>query len=672
MRNRSYLYLGCALLCALPSLAAVQSIHVLERSDVAGGHSFGAAGPYERIRAKVNFAVDPTKPANAIVADIALAPRNAQGLVEFASDLYVLKPTDPSKGNGTILFDVSNRGGKGLLSMFSWAAASRDPRAMSDFGDGSLLAQGYTLVWLGWQFDVAEEADLLRLYAPVATNNGAPITGLVRGEFIAETAGVQSFPLGSRNMLGYPVAAGTEESAQLTVRDLCTSARRPVPRDQWRFARLDNGKETPDATQVYLPAGLEPGKLYEVIYTSKDPVVAGLGMAAVRDFMSYLKYGGQAASLNVLGDQRRFLKRAVGFGSSQSGRWLRNFLYDGFNADEAGKQVFDGVWAHVAGGGRGSFNHRFAQPSRDGQPLGNCLYPVDMFPFSDETQSEGEMLSGGLLAKATAAKVVPKIFYTNSSYEYWGRVASLIHTSPDGRRDTGLGAQSRAYFMTGTSHGAGSFPPPRGPALNQSNGNNYRWIMRGLLARMNAWVTSGAEPPATQTPLVAKDSLVAVGALHWPKIPGTRLPQHPKLAYRGDFYVVPPRVGPAFPTLLPQVDADGNETTGIRAPMMQAPLATYTGWNLRKPSQGSPDELYSMVGSTFLFPKTKAARAKAKDPRPSIEERYKGRADYLARYEAAARELAASGYLLESDVAALVGEGAKQWDTVMGKAVMGK
>jgi len=657
----SRLFLGCLLTFSLS--AAVHSVHVVERKDFAGGKSFGKTGPYESIRAKATFLIDPAKPANANIADIQLAPRNAQGLVEFVSDIYVLKPVDPAQGNGTILFEVSNRGGQGMHGTFNRASATSGPQ----YGDGLLYEQGYTLVWVGWQFDVPDAAaELLRLYAPIATNNGAPITGLVRSEYISNEPGEKFFSLGDRTMIAYPVAAGTEDSAQLTVRDTCTSARRPIARDQWQLARLNNGKPVPDATRVYVPAGLEPGKIYEVIYTAKNPVVVGLGPAAIRDFISYLKYGGPAASINVFGDQRRFLKRAIGFGTSQSGRFLRTFVYDGFNADESGKIVFDGVWSHVAGTGRGSFNFRFAQPSRDGHPHLNCIYPSDIFPFSDVTQTDSEMGAGGLLAKVDAAKVTPKIFYTNGSYEYWGRVASLIHTSLDGKQDMGLAPNSRAYLLAGTQHGAGTFPPTQGAALHISNGNDYRWIMRGLLSKMNGWVTDGTEPPPSQIPQVSKDSLVSVGALNWPKIPGTRLPRHPKQAYRGDFRAAPPKVGAAFPTLLPQVDADGNETAGVRAPMLVAPLATYTGWNFRKPSQGAPDELYSMVGSTFMLPKTKAERAKTNDPRPSIEERYKGRADYVSKYEAAVRALAAQGYLYEADVPALVEAGGKQWDAVMG------
>ncbi|MEP7367865.1 MAG: alpha/beta hydrolase domain-containing protein [Acidobacteriota bacterium] len=653
-----------ACLTTLSLSAAVHTVRVLERKDFAGGKSFGKTGPYESIRAKATFLIDPTKPANANIADIQLAPRNADGMVEFASDIFVIKPTNPERGNGTILFEVSNRGGQGMHGTFNRAAKPNN----TEYGDGLLYEQGYTLVWVGWQFDVPDSAELLRLYAPIATNNGAPITGLVRSEYVANEPGEKSFSLADRAMFAYPMADGAGASAQLTVRDTCTSERRSIPRDQWQLARLDKDKPVPDSTRVYIPAGLEPGKVYEVIYTAKNPVVVGLGPAAIRDFISFLKYGGPAAGMAVLGDESRYLKRAIGFGTSQSGRFLRTYVYDGFNANEDGKIVFDGVWAHVAGAGRGSFNFRFAQPSRDGHPHLNCLYPSDIFPFTDQTQTDPTMGSGGLLAKAEAAHTTPKIFYTNGSYEYWGRVASLIHTSIDGNQDMGLGTNSRAYYLAGTQHGPGTFPPTQGAALNLSNGNDYRWIMRGLLSRMNDWVTDGASPPPSQIPQVSKDSLVTVAALNWPKIPGSRLPQHPKEAYRGDFRAAPPKVGAAFPTLLPQVDADGNETAGIRAPMVTAPLATFTGWNFRKPSQGAPDELYSMVGSTFLLSKTKAERMKKHDPRPSIEERYKDRAGYVSQYETAARALAAQGFLNESDIPALVEAGGKQWDAVMVKS----
>ncbi|MEZ5403393.1 MAG: alpha/beta hydrolase domain-containing protein [Bryobacteraceae bacterium] len=640
--------------------AAVQDVQLNERFDLAGGKAFGKTGPYETLTGKVYFAVDPKAAANAMIADIELAPRNEAGLVEFAADFYVIKPRDPASGNGTILYEVSNRGNKGLLSMFDrGASGSLDPRTAAALGDSFLLEQGYTLVWLGWQWDVpTDRAEKLRLFAPVVKG----ISGKVRSEILVDSRTTEH-SLADRNHIAYRVTEPA--TAAMTVRDRCDSERRPVSKDAWKF--------TGDGTGVIMPAGFEPGLIYEVVYTTTDPVVMGLGPAAVRDFISYLKYGSPAAGRAALGDQRRFLKRAVGFGTSQSGRFLRTFLYYGFNADEAGKQVFDGVWAHVAGAGRGSFNHRFAQPSRDGHPHMNCLYPTDIFPFTDETETDDVTgWSGSILAKAREKNVVPKIFYTNGSYEYWGRAAALIHSSLDGRKDVSLAADTRAYFIAGTQHGAGSFPPNQRTTANPSNVNDYRWHMRALLVAMNAWVSEGKAPPASQIPLAGRDQLVTVGAINWPKIPGSHLPERPQRSWRADYGpefmtkgIVtedPPKLGKPFAAVVPQVDRDGNETSGIRAPMLQVPLATLTGWNLRTKEVGAENEIYSMVGSTFRFPRTKAERTRTKDPRPSIEERYKGKDDYLSKYRAAAEKLADDGYLLRSDLEDVVKVGGAYWD----------
>ncbi|MBK5295039.1 MAG: hypothetical protein JJE04_25605 [Acidobacteriia bacterium] len=656
-----------AILAVSASFGAVKSIHVIERSDVLEGKSIGTPGPYERIIAKVHFTVDPNLAPNKIIHDLALAPRNSEGLVEFAADLYVLKPRDPAKGNGAVLFEVSNRGRKGTLTMFNDVSSPLDPRSEKDFGDLFLLQQGYMLAWLGWQFDVPDQPELLRLFTPIATNGGTPITGVTRSEFVPDSK-VTEFSLADRNHIAYAVLNPDDPATALTVRDRCDSARTTLPRQSWNFS--------PDRRRVTMSSGFEPGKIYEVVYTTKDPVVAGLGPAAVRDFISFLKYGSSASALAVLGDQRRFIKRAIGFGTSQSGRFLRTFLYYGFNRDEENRKVFDGVWAHVAGGGRGSFNHRFAQPSRDGHPHMNCQYPTDIFPFTDLPQTDPETgFTGGILERAMADKVEPKVFYTNGSYEYWGRAAGLIHSSIDGKQDADLPAGTRAYLLAGTQHGPGSFPPSKGNTQNVANGNDYRWHMRGLLVGLHNWIKDGSEPPASQYPRVDKDQLVATGALQWPKIPGSTLPQRPQRAFRaaygpdfaakGIVTVEPPKIGNAFAALVPQVNADGNETSGIRAPMLQVPLATYTGWNLRAAPVGAPEEIYSMVGSTFFLPRTKAERSRNKDPRPSIEERYKNRQDYLDRYKAAAEALAKDGYLLQSDIATITARGAAQWDAVM-------
>ncbi len=639
-------------------------IELSERSDVLDGKSFGAAGPYERMIGKAYFAVDPKLAANKIIVDVDKAPRNDAGLVEFSADIYVLKPRDSQKGNGAVLYEVSNRGGKGMLGMFNRASASTNPQKPAELGDNFLLDSGYTLLWLGWQFDVPHTAGLMRVYTPVAKNGETPITGLVRSEIIVDKKEF-SHSLADRNHVPYPLVASNDPAMTLTVRDRNDGPRRTVPREAWKIV---------EGTHVALDSGFEPGKVYELVYVAKDPVVVGLGPAAIRDMISFLKYGIDN-KVTVLADQRRFIKRAYGYGASQSGRFLRTFLYDGFNGDEAGRKVFDGVLAHIAGAGRGNFNIRFGQPSRDGHPFLNLFYPVDLFPFTDAEQTDPETgMTDGLLAKVEQNKVTPKVFYTNSAYEYWGRVASLIHMTPDGKKDFPTAPNTRIYFFAGGQHGPAAFPPVRGNTINPPNPNPYTWSMRALLTAMDRWVAKGVEPPASQYPKIADGKLVPLSELRFPKLAGVSLPTRPQRAYRveygpefrakGIITVEPPKVGKAFPILVPQVDDDGNETTGVRMPEIQVPLGTYTGWNLRTPEIGAPEELFSMVGSFIPFAKTKSEREKNKDPRPSIEERYPNREVYLQRVESAAQGLAVDGYLLEQDVEKLVERAALEWDYV--------
>ncbi len=659
---KRFFVLALCLASAIP--AAVLRVELSERSDVLAGKSFGAAGPYERMIGKVFFAVDPKLPANRIICDIDKAPRNDNGLVEFSSDVYVLKPRDPKNGNGAVLYQVSNRGGKGMLTTFDYAKSSADPRTEADFGDNFLLERGYTLVWLGWQFDVPRNNDLMRLYTPIARDGDSAITGPVRSEIIVDKK-EYSHSLSDRNHVPYPPVNPDDPKLVLTVRDHNDSTRRPIPRGDWKIV---------EGTHVSMAAGFEPGKIYELVYTAKDPALEGLGPTAIRDFISYMKFG-NGSTVTSLADQNRFVKRAYGFGISQSGRFLRTFLYYGFNADEQGRKVFDGVMAHVGGGGRGSFNIRFGQPSRDGHPFLNLFYPTDLFPFTDEPETDPETgLTDGLLVKADQAHVTPKIFYTNSAYEYWGRSAALIHSSADGKQDAGIPATTRIYFFAGGQHGPAAFPPVRGATRNLPNPNPYAWSLRALLVAMDRWVANNVEPPASQYPKIADGTLVPLAGLRFPKIGSLTIPTRPQRAYHVDYgpefrtagiiSIEPPIVGKAFPTLVPQVNADGNETCGIRMPDIQVPLGTYTGWNYRTAEIGAPDELFSMVGSYIPFARTKAEEAKHHDPRLSVEERYHGREDYLKQIETAARSLVAGGYLLEQDVPKLVERASAEWERV--------
>ena len=626
-------------------------IELSDRTDVLDGKPFGKAGPYERLVGRAYFQVDPKNPANAIIVDVDKAPRNADGMVAFSADLYVLKPRDPKNGNGAIIFEVSNRGGKGMLGMFDRAAGSPDPKTDKEIGDGFLMQQGYTIVWLGWQFDVPSNPSLLRLYTPIAVDNGKPITGQVRAEFTPDQR-TDTMSVADRNHLPYQILNPDDPNLQLTVRDTPAGPRTVIPRKEWT---VTNGK-------IRREQGFAPGKLYEIVFTSQNPPVAGLGPAAIRDFISFLKYNGVARD-SVLGDQYRILKRAYGFGVSQSGRFLRKFVYDGFNADEKGRKVFDGVLSHVAGAGRGSFNERFAQPSRDGHPFLNTMYPVDIVPFTDLDETDPLTgATGGLLDRAVKANTVPKIFYTNSSYEYWGRDAALIHMSPDGKSDVPLPDSTRIYFFAGGQHGPSAFPPPHNNTQNSSNPNDYKWALRALLIAMDNWVRAGTEPPASVYPKVAQ--LVAPEGVNFPRIQGVNFPLHPLTAYRMDFSALPPKVGEAFPARVPQCDEDGIDVGGIRMPEVAVPLATYTGWNLRVAKIGAPDQLFSMQGSWLPFAMVKAQADARHDPRKSVAERYPTKDAYLDRVRASARDLVKAGFLLDGDVDAVVEHTAAEWTYV--------
>jgi Alpha/beta hydrolase domain len=620
-----------ALFAAALSHAAVTRVEITQRADVPSTN-------YEQITGKIYFAADPKLAANKIIVDIDRAPRNAKGLVEYSADLVVMRPKDSSKSNGTALFEVSNRGGKGMAGMFN-LGGGRDQT-----GDKLLFDAGYTLVWVGWEFDVPDRTGM-KLYAPVI----AGVTGPVRSEIIVDRRAT-SASLGDRTQIPYAVA--DPDNATLTVRDQPNGARATIPRDQWNFNAAMTGVE-------YV-AGFDPGRIYEVVYIGKDPAVVGLGPAAVRDYISYMKQQGE-------------VKRAIGFGTSQSGRFLRKFLYDGFNADEQGHKVFDGLWAHVAGAGKGSFNGRFEQPSRDGHTWMNFFYPTDLFPFTDAPETDGG-ITDSMLARAAKDGVVPKIFYTNGSYEYWGRNAGLIHLSPDGKKDVAPPATTRIYFLAGTQHGANA-QPVKTVTQNMPNPTDYRFAMRALLSAMNAWITDGAAPPESMMPRVNKDQLVTPAAVNFPKIPGVSFPKEPGYAWRLDFgpdfrskgiiAFEPPKVGAHYPTLVAQVDRDGNETSGVRLPELAVPLATYTGWNLRDPQIGAPEAIQSMVGSFIPFARTKAEREKSGDPRPSIEERYHSRDEYLSKVGAASEPLVKERLLLDRDVVKVKEKAAARWDSLM-------
>jgi hypothetical protein len=659
-------------LLSIASQARVVRVEVTSRADIQDGKVFGPAGPYERITGRVYFKVNPDNLHNRQIVDLDKAPRDAQGEVEFSSNLYMIKPKDMNKGNGAVLFEVSNRGGKGILRIVNGSGNPADPAA--EFGDGFLMRQGYTIAWVGWEYDVADQNQNLRLDAPIAREpDGKEIRGLVRSDFTPSEkrdempAGhILLGPTGGKSYAVDGTATGDYFASRLTVRDTPLGERTRIAADQWSITR--------EGRFVHLNGGFQPGKIYELVYAAKDPVVVGLGLAAVRDFLSYLKYDPQSTAP---------VHRVYAVGISQSGRFLRHYLYQDFNADEQGRQVMDGMIAHVAGAGRGSFNHRFAQPSRDAQPMSSLFFPTDLFPFTDLPESDPDTnKSAGLLDAAVKSHTVPRIFYTNTSYEYWGRAASLIHTSADGTKDAVLAGNTRVYFLAGLQHFSGAFPPQKSTpgnldytAQQRHNANPIQWYWRALITDMDQWVKDGTAPPPSTHPKIADHTLVPLAKWTFPKIPGVNTPHEVSLVYHMDhavkqkgetIAVEPPRVGSPFGVLVPQNDADGNDLGGVRLPELQVPLATYTGWNLRDASIGAPDQRLSFLGSFIPLAKTAQERKQSGDPRLSIAERYASREQYLSRYADAAKKLVQQRFLLSEDVPALLERGGREWDEIAG------
>jgi hypothetical protein len=627
-------FLALALILLAPAFARaeVTRVDITSRSAVAGGQAFGTVGAYEKLAGTIAFALDPRDPRNARIVDLDRAPREADGRVHFTADLYVLRPVDSARGNGVLFFEVSNRGRKGLLSRFNAAPAADDPTSAADLGDGYLMREGYTLVWVGWEFDLG--AGLLRADVPPAAlqpNEAWMTTSFIVDKRATENALAREAPT-------YLAADPDDPEYRLTVRDLFWQSPTIVPRDKWRF------KPGVSPTTIVLDTGFEPGRTYEVRYRPATPRVAGVGLAAIRDAASAFRY---RTDLPIGG------RHAIAFGASQTGRFLRQFLYEGFNADEKGRRVFDGVWPHIAGAARGEFNARLATPI----DLGS--FDTTRFPFSDLVQvRDGKR--DGLLA-AYNAQQVPKVFHTNTSVEYWGqgRATSLIHTTPDGKADVTLPDHSRVYLLASTQHGEAAFPPPRtgGQALN--NPTPQRAVMRALLKGLRRWVTDNAAPPASRYPRLGDGSLVPAAELKFPSVPGLRDPR----GAEGPAEIVDGRPRPlAF--LVPQVDRDGNEIAGIRVPEVSVPLATTTGWNFRAESVGNPTTLYYLLGSYVPFAPTAAAHEARNDPRPSVAERYRDRDDYLKRIDAATGELIEGGYVLEEDRESIRERAARHWDHV--------
>ena len=621
----------------------ITSIDIKSVDLLADGATFGAVGAYERVIGVAKGEVDPARPGNKGIALIDKAPRNAAGKVEYSTDIFILRPKDPDRGNGHILYEVNNRGRKMLFgNIADGPQGVNDPKTVADLGNGFPLRRGYTIVWSGWDPGAPRANMGLALTAPVATDNGKPIVQTVREEWVSGTRiGVlEAFKL------SHEAASLEQNRARLTVRERADDEPRELPLNQWSFV---------DTRTVKLREGSkpQPGFLYEFHYEATNPRVQGLGFAATRDVVSWLRHSPQAPK--AIG---RPITHALAIGFSQAGRYLRSHVSEGFNRDEQGRRVFDGILSHIAGVGRVFFNTPFAQPARTNTQHEDHGFPENEFPFSTAALDDPLTGKAGSLFRGDGGD--PLLIETNTSTEYWQKGASLLTTDPLGTRDIALPANSRAYMVAGTQHGgrAGATTDP-GPNINPRNPHNPMPAIRALLVALDDWVVTGKEPPPSRVPTLAAGTLVEPGSTGFPAIPGAAIVRTTNRVSPPGDWVKPGREDRLYRTLVSKVDADGNEAAGIRLPDIAVPLATYTGWNEYKPPYPRA-EIADRDGSCLPFAVDKAARVASGDPRPSIAERYGSGADYVAKVKAAAETLVAERLMLAEDAERYLGRARKE------------
>ena len=629
----------------------------LARQPFANGRAFGATGAYEQLLGTASFGVDPRHPANANIVDLDLAPFDANGLVRFVADLRILRPADPNRGNRRMVLDVVNRGNPVAIRNTD-LGVPRTPEADSE---GWLLQQGYTVVCCGWQHNVPRGTQRLGLQAPEAMQNGRQLTGQVRAVVQVNTPNTRIGVADEPSLVehaAYPAADLANPSDTLAELDYPLAPRRIVARARWRFEA--------DRAHVTNDDGFVPGKIYEVIYTACGAPLTGVGFLALRDTVAFLRFASEADGNPCAGT----LDFALAFGGSQTGRLLRHLLYLGAYRDASGRLVLDGVLTHTAGPLRTEANWRFGQPSFIGSDS-----PGFALPFTDATQTDPVTgVTDGLLHSDGAR---PKVMHVNTSAEYVNLDVALIHMTTDGRADADVPDDVRIYHLAGTHHGGGTLPLDNrvfsSVATYYNNSIDYRPLVRAAFANLDAWATRGVPPPASAYPRLSDATLVPrstlVGSaerLPGPGVPPRRLYPTQRLDYGPDAARGRARF-PAidrgsYPDVVPAVDADGNEVSGVRHPDVAAPLATFTGWNPRHASIGGSEMNLLLNGATIPFAATRQLREAWGDRRPSIEERYPSRDAYLSQVRAAADSLAAAGYLLQTDIEEVLSSSARRYD----------
>lgn len=658
----------CWITCSLVMIsfcaqARITKITITKTEPYKGGKLYGNAGEYERIYGVAYGEVDPKNPLNSGIQDIQLAPRNAKGMVEYTSEIIILRPKDISKCNGILFLSLPNRGN-------AFAA------------DSSLLKRGYIYLWAAWQGDVLAGNNRVLMHVPIATDHGKTITGKVRAEYELNDP-AKSLPLNSGYFNGlthhnYETVSLDNSTAVLTKRIHESDPKITVDHKDWAFSDCSNvdfpGKL--DSGMVSIKGGFQTDYIYELIYTAKDPLVMGLGFAAIRDIASFLKHQTKDSAGNnnpiMEGTSSNPVKAAMMQGISQCGNFTRTFLQLGFNEDEDHKIVFEGVNDHI-GTRRISLNIRFGRPGGGGSQHEDHLFPSNEPPFTwDKTYEPISGTTGGILDKCLQTNTCPKIMQTFSSTEYWQYRASLRTTDSYSKKDIPIPSQVRIYLFNSTQHS------PFGVADKVSgfntNYNNYGPYLRNLVVNLEKWVLEDKAPPKSLYPRIDNNTLVKSDkqSIGWTDIPGVpfsgKVSDGPLLDF-GHGYKAglvtgvlrePPVVlaGKYYYVRVPKVDADDNELGGIRDVTLRAPLGTYTGWSLRKSGYGDGD-LNALNGMFIPFKKTKEERVAANDPRLSLEERYKDHSGYVAQVTKAANDLVSEGYLLPEDAQTIIAEADK-------------
>ncbi len=654
-----------ALVCAAATPASARLTHLnIARTEIIDLPAFGATGAYEKLVGTFDGEIDPTNPRNAVIVDLDLAP-TINGKARYSATFTILKPRDATKANGKLFYMFNNRGSKLELRINDATEGSNDPATAVHFGNGWLNRQGYALAWSGWDGNVKPGPNMESIALPVVRNrDGSEITSRVAAELIPTS------PADSAFTLIYRAAPAEPANGAMTVREHVDDPKTALA--GWSYD--GDGR-------VRLPGPAKPNWIYEFVYTAKDPVPMTIGYAATRDFIDFLR----TAAADDIGTPNplarpKGLDAVYAFGRSQGGRVQRDFVYWGFNEDEAGtkRRVIDGMMPYATGIGLMWTNFRFAEPTRSSQQHirarirekeGPHTFAVRTDPLTGRTD--------GIFKRCHARDVCPKVMNVDSANEYWNKSSALNHTDAFGRDlDDKAAPEVRLYATASQQHSTafGDRPLPLPGCVQLSNPLYQGPLFRALLAAMDAWVTRGVRPPDSQVPRARDRTLVAAKDVRFPAIPSTSYagwPPLPAAAYHPeslgelrvlDFDVVPPAdvPGKIYVTLVSQVDADGNERGGVRVPLLQAPLGTYTGWALLKPGEGGPD-LCGQNGQFFPFAATEAERLAAGDPRPSLEKRYGSAEDYRARVSAAITAQVKARLMLAEDGPAVLADAMDQY-----------